>query len=160
MIHDTQYQTARAIGAAPAAPAGGACSQEWGRGCGFGVVLALAATLAEAQEALSVPSGQLITLNEVLLDDTPGETWLRFRFIAPRIARGAGAVVYDVAAIDMEHLCHELVIPYVDDYDLSPARVVISLSDRAVPFGDTDPDATQFFETFRLEDARCIWEEF
>ena len=58
----------------------------------------------------------------------------------------------------MAHLCETLAVPYVAQHKLEPARVVISFSDRALDFGATDPDTTQFFEAYRLEDARCIWE--
>ena len=51
----------------------------------------LAAVPAVAQE-MSVPSGQMVTLQEVLLDDAPGELWVRFRFLAPEITRDGGSV--------------------------------------------------------------------
>ena len=124
------------------------------------VLLLGLASAAPAQQTLVVPSGQPITLNEVLVDDSPGETWVRFRFVAPEIGTGAGAVSYDTAAPDMDHLCEYLALPYLTEYTLTPARVVISLSDRLVPFGDTNPDATQYFEAYRPENARCIWEAF
>ena len=111
-------------------------------------------------QQVQVPSGQAVTLNEVLIDDQPGEIWVRFRFIAPDIARQGGTVSYDIAAPDMDHLCENLVLPYLQEYALTPARVVISLSDRAVPFGAAAPEATQFFEAYRPETSRCIWEEF
>ena len=39
-----------------------------------------------------------------------------------------------------------------------PEQIVISLMDRLVDFGATNPDATQFFEAYRIEDGTCIWE--
>ncbi|MBL4769108.1 MAG: hypothetical protein JKY94_15590 [Rhodobacteraceae bacterium] len=117
------------------------------------------ATPTLAQQ-LQVPSGQPVTLSEVLIDEQPGEVWVRFRFIAPDISRRGGTVTYNVAAPDMDHLCEVLVLPYLQEFALNPARVVISLSDRDVPFGASAPDVTQFFETYRPETSRCIWEEF
>lgn len=124
------------------------------------VALGLAALPSAAQQEVVVPSGQPVVLSEVLVDDSPGDTWIRFRFLAPRIARDGGDVTYDVATQDMEHICRSLVLPYLKTYELTPARVVISLSDRDVPFGSSDPQATQFFEAYRPEEANCIWEEF
>ena len=49
--------------------------------------LILAATSALA---VDVPSGQPVDLQEVLVDQMGDETWLRFRFIAPQIARNGG----------------------------------------------------------------------
>lgn len=127
-------------------------------------IATVAAVLICAQagwaQPLAVPSGQPLELTEVLVDDSPGETWLRFRLIAPQIARESGAIAPDVAAQDMDHLCEVLAIPYVAEYALNPARVVISLSDRVVEFGAPAPEATQFFEAYRLEDTGCIWEGF
>ncbi|OED50294.1 hypothetical protein AB838_02830 [Rhodobacteraceae bacterium (ex Bugula neritina AB1)] len=163
MIRSSRYQTARASGAAPAAPAGGAWSAR-GRSCGYLAAIPFAfCVAAAAAEPVPVPSGQTVTLAEVLLDDAPGqsgETWARFRFLAPQIARATGTVGYDLAAPDMDHLCGALALPYLAEHGLTAARVVISLSDRMVPFGVQDPEATQFFEAYRPEGAACIWEAF
>jgi len=115
---------------------------------------------AMAEKALQVPSGQPVTLGEVLIDDSQGETWVRFRFIAPHIGGATDEVPYEKAATDMDHLCQNLALPYLAEYALDPARVVISLSDRAVPFGTANRDATQYFEAYRPENTTCIWEAF
>lgn len=122
--------------------------------------LAAAASLAAELVSVTVPSGQTVTLSDILADENPGTLWLRFRFVAPDIARDGGTVSPETASADMDWLCENLALPYLAQHALTPARVVISLSDRAVPFGVTDPAATQFFETYRPQDGRCIWEEF
>lgn len=122
------------------------------------VLLALA--FPAVAEPLDVPSGQPVTLTEVLTDENPGALWVRFRFLAPEIARGNGKVTPEDAAADMDWLCAHLALDYLARYEMAPARVVISLSDRAVPFGVADPSATQFFESYRPVDGRCIWEGF
>lgn len=124
------------------------------------MVFMMMAAESKAEQVVPVPSGQLVVLNEVLIDDTPGETWVRFRFVAPQIARAGGNISYDQAIGDIDDLCRTLVLPYLDQYTLAPERVVISLSDRDVPFGAADSEATQFFEAYRPENADCIWEEF
>ncbi|WP_311199259.1 DUF6497 family protein [Leisingera aquaemixtae] len=107
-----------------------------------------------------------MTLAEVLLDEAPGQPgqppqlWARFRFLAPQIARGTGTVNYDTAAPDMDHLCGSLALPYLAEHGMTAARVVISLSDRELPFGAQDPEATQFFEAYRPDGAACMWEAF
>lgn len=113
-----------------------------------------------AQQAVSVPSGQAVSLSQVLVEETGKDSIVRFRFVAPAIAREGGSVGYDVAAADIDHLCRDLVIPYMADYALAANHVVISMSDRDVPFGEANPQATQFFEAYRLEDADCIWEAY
>lgn len=122
---------------------------------GFGLV---SVSQVQAENLLPVPSGQPVVLQNVMLDSNPGELWVRFRFVAPRIGSTAGRITYDVATVDMAHLCTVLAVPYVAQHELDPARVVISFSDRAVDFGNSSPDATQFFEAYRLEDATCIWD--
>lgn len=109
---------------------------------------------------VEVPSGQGVTLNEVLLDEAPGELWVRFRFVAPGITRDGGGVDHDMAAMDMDHLCNAVALPYLQAHTIEPARVVISMSDRPVEFGVQNPDATQFFEAYRQDGTHCILEEF
>ncbi|PJE35441.1 hypothetical protein CVM52_17140 [Pseudooceanicola lipolyticus] len=163
MIRPTGIKLARAFGDAPAAPAGGARPTGWGRGCGFSGVLAVCATSLSADNAadtVAVPSGQPLDLIEVLADETPGEMWARFRFLAPDVARDLGRIDVEIAHQDMEHLCHGFAMDYLARHQIDAARIVISLSDRAVPFGEPDPQATQFFEIYRPEDGHCIWEPY
>ncbi len=117
--------------------------------------LILAAT---SVQAIDVPSGQPVDLQEVLVDQMGNETWLRFRFIAPEIGREDGMIDYEAAGTDMNVLCDTLAIPYIAQYALTGDVIVISLADRAVEFGAVDPDATQFFEAYRLKNGTCIWE--
>ena len=117
--------------------------------------LMLAATTAGA---IDVPSGQPLELYEVLVDDLGAETWIRFRFIAPEIARETGTITYEQAEPDMAALCQTLAIPYIAEYELDGQVVVISMSDRATEFGVPDPEATQFFEAYRLQNGVCVWE--
>ena len=115
----------------------------------------LAATTAQA---VDVPSGQPVELQEVLVDQVSGETWLRFRFIAPQIARDTGAIDSVQAGPDMAFLCEAVAAPYIAQYELAGDVIVISMSDRRAEFGAADPDMTQFFELFRLNNNTCIWE--
>ncbi len=159
MIRPFRHRSAQFKSTARAIPEGGACP--W-RVRGRAICLMFSALcspgLAQSDAPLPVPSGQPVHLDDVLLDNNPGELWVRFRFIAPRIGGTVGRITYDVASKDMEHLCQILAVPYVAKHELQPARVVISLSDRPLEFGDVAPDATQFFEAYRLEQSRCIWE--
>lgn len=159
MIRTTKTRIARAESEAHAAPTGGACSQErgWGRGIVLGFLVMASPALAEVVE---VPSGQKVELLEVLLDSLTGEPWARFRFVAPGISRVDGRISHDVAAIDIEALCADFALPYLIANNTEVTRIVISMADRKLEFGATDPEATQFFDMFRPENDRCIWEEF
>ena len=122
--------------------------------------LCLLATPALADAPVNVPSGQQVSLHEVLTDTNPGALWVRFRFLAPGIARAKGEVSQESAAADMDYLCDVLAVAYVRQHALRPERVVISMADRPVVFGKANPEATQFFSSYSLAEGRCIWEEF
>jgi len=112
-----------------------------------------------AGQAVETPSGQAVTLEDILLDDNPGALWARFRFLAPDLP-APDRLDPEQSALDMQALCDQIAAPYLVDNSISPARIVISMADRIVPFGEADPSATQYFEMFRLENASCIWEAF
>lgn len=116
--------------------------------------------LPAVAEEVAVPSGQTVTFLEAILNEPgPDGMTARFRFVAPGIAEGGG-VDFDTAAADMEFLCQSYALPRIAVTGPAPAQVVISLSDRPVPFGQAAPDVTQFFEAYRIEGATCIWEAF
>jgi hypothetical protein len=131
---------------------GGSCR----RVLGICAIVVLATPLAAAE----VPSGQDVVLHEVLIDAQETVTWLRFRFLAPQIAVGEGQVTYEVAGRDMLHLCEAVALPYIDEYTLNGDKVVISFMSRITEFGQSDPDVTQYFESFRPENGVCMWDEF
>lgn len=117
--------------------------------------------LAAPVGALDLPSGLKVTLSEVLVDPVGSETWLRFRFLSPQVARGTtGAFEFAQIEGDFQAICDGLAMPYMAQHGLNADKIVISISDRKVPFGVSDPEATQFFEQFRAENGLCIWEAF
>lgn len=110
---------------------------------------------------IAVPSGQVVTLQETIWN-APGPMGMvtRFRFLAPGIAREGGTVDFAAASADMAHLCQVFALDRVLQAGPVPAQVIISLADQAVPFGESAPQATQYFEAYRIEDGACIWEAF
>ncbi len=158
-VNRLQLQTVRRFSARAAAPEGGAGRRQWRgfRGCAFITAILTAPLMATAQ---TVPSGQPLTLTEVLQDSVGNEAWLRFRFVAPQIAREAAAITYAQAEGDFVHLCDRVARPYMAEFALSADVIVITLMDRPVAFGTPDPEATQFIEAFRIVDNACIWDEF
>ncbi len=108
--------------------------------------------------AIDLPSGQPVELQEVLLDELGGETWVRFRFIAPEIARVGGNADLDAIGPDMKYLCDTVALPYMAEFELTGQMIVVSLADRTTEFGIPAPGATQFFEAYRTNGFTCIWE--
>lgn len=111
--------------------------------------------------AVVVPSGQSVTFLDVVMN-APGPEGLaaRFRFLAPAIARKGGTVDYATASADMADLCQSFALPRIANLGPMPSQIIISFSDRAVPFGQSAPEATQFFEAYTIEGEVCIWEAF
>jgi len=108
----------------------------------------------------TVPAQAAPTLHEVLTEDVGGDTYVRFRFLTPEIARDGGTLDADAAEAQVMQLCTDLALPYIEEYALKADTIVLSLMDRIVPFGEADADATQFFYQFRPENGTCIWEDF
>lgn len=120
-------------------------------------MLASAAAAAEAEEIVT-PSGMAVTWLETV-HGAPGPEGLtaRFRFLAPAIA---GDVAFETAAEDMHWLCETFALPRLSAIGPQPSQVVISLADRDLPFGQTDPEAVQYFEAYRPAGDVCEWEMF
>ncbi|WP_414897819.1 DUF6497 family protein [Rhodovulum sp. YEN HP10] len=122
-----------------------------------GAVLALGAT----GEVVELPSGQSATHFDTITGEPgPAGLTVRFRFLVPGIARDLARMPATLAQGDMDYLCAEYALPRLADSGPEPAQIVITLMDRPVPFGQPDPEATQFFEAYRPEAGRCIWEGF
>ncbi len=114
-----------------------------------------------AEDALTLPSGQKVTLIETLTN-IPGSDGLaiRYRFLAPEIARDTGTIDADTAGDDMDWLCNTYALPRLPKNGPQPAEIIISMSDMSVPFGEDHPEATQFFNSYKIEDGACQWEMF
>lgn len=111
---------------------------------------------AAADEApkIPVPSGAETRFHDVIVEDETA----RFRFLVAGL--GSDGLTFSDMAPDFPHLCNDYAVPALAANDLRVAQVVISIADRPVPFGEADPEATQFFEGFTVSDGLCMWEQF
>lgn len=121
-----------------------------------GGALVWAATTASGQEeAPAVPSGIVLTLQEIRLEEAPDAgTMARFRYVAT----GLEGVGFAGVEEDFPVLCSDVVLPWAATQAQAVGRVVISMASAPVEFGNSAPDVVQFFEVFRLEPSACIWE--
>lgn len=126
---------------------------------GADVKLPLSGAAETVAEVFAVPSGQMLTLQEVFWEEGDSLV-LRVRFIAPQIARFGGTVDYETAAKDMLYLCETYVLPQIEASADKPVQVILSLSDVEVPFGEANSEATQFFEAYSLKGDTCILEAY
>lgn len=145
------------LGATAAAVLGAGLGAGFGAGFGAGGQEAVPG----AGEPVPVPSGQQVFfLDTVQSAPGPEGLTIRFRFVAPAIAREGGTVGPEAAQADMEALCNDFAVPLLPLGGPAPAQIIVSLADRAVAFGEPAPEATQFFEAFVVTDGRCQWEAF
>ena len=107
---------------------------------------------------IPLPSGHSAELIEAMWDDSAGAgTDLRLRFLSADLSPGTE---FQDVEIDLAMLCDAVALPILAETGREVGQIVISLSDRPVPFGETDPEATQHFDTFRPEGGACIWDGY
>lgn len=117
-------------------------------------------TLGE-EIAIAVPSQQSVTLLDIIWNsEGPDGPAPRFRFLAPAIARAGGSVDFATIEGDLQHLCETYVQDALAAKGIAAPVVLLSMADRAVDFGSTDPEATQYFDQFTITDTSCIREVF
>jgi hypothetical protein len=122
-------------------------------------LVALAAHLALPLRAeVALPSGLEAALLEGFVELQPdGARWGRFRYVMPALAEGAD---FDAVQQDFSALCEGQALPMLEAAGETVALVVVSLMDKPMEFGQSDPGTVQYFESFAIRDGRCIWEEF
>lgn len=80
----------------------------------------------------------------------------------PSVPADPSVLMQDKDHADLVHLCETVVLPEIRalDQPLAPASIIISLADRAIPFGEINHDAVQLFEGFHPSRDRraCIWD--
>ncbi len=131
----------------------------------------------------SVPSGQTVTLHEVLLERRGDTHQVVLRYLAPAIARASRTVDFDLAEPDMDALCATSGLAAAANAAATAAataatnaagasregdasgpdavnRILVTLMDRPVERGVADPSVSQFNNLYRPENGRCIWEAF
>jgi hypothetical protein len=111
--------------------------------------------------AQGVPSGQPVVLWQVLFEQVDGQgSQAVLRFLAPQIAREGGSVGYDAAREDMDWLCETHGLPLAALPYVRADSAVVEMTDRALPRGQVDPEATRFFEVYSLADGTCAVDAF
>ena len=119
--------------------------------------------IAAAAEVVTTPSGLGLVLQETRTERHEGlgptggdETWVRFRFLAPAVAE----MGYAGIASEFLPLCEEFALPRLAAAGQAADVVIVSIEDRPVAFGEMDPEAVQFFESFPAMGAACEWDAF
>lgn len=113
--------------------------------------MALMAGAAHADDLPKLPSGQPVTLLEVVWPDAAaqGEKIARFRFVAPKLRKGASN------EDDMMALCQAVARPEVTAKAAKVDQVVVSLAQAPLKLGEKRPDVVQVFEAYVIDDGHC-----
>lgn len=119
------------------------------------LALLLAASPVLAQE-MPVPSGLEVSFVEVILEPDLG--FARFRFLAPQL----GSADWGAERIegDFAWLCDAVALPALEQAEWDVTQIIVSIADRPLEFGETDAEATQYFEGFGVVSGACEWEPF
>jgi len=111
-----------------------------------------------AGPGVTLPSGLEAGLMEGFVEVQPdGDRWARFRYVMPALAEAAD---FDLVQKDFVVLCEAQALPMLSDAGEQVSQVIVSLMDKPLEFGQSDPGTVQYFETFAIRDGRCTWEEF
>lgn len=158
---DAPWPRAATVARLTALLADPALQARW-RGLAGLLVLALLPQAALAQDVApepvsGSPSGLSLLLQEVLIElQAEGASLARFRLVAPDLS----TVEFARVEPDFPWLCETFALPRLAKEGQAVAQVIISIASAPIPFGETTPDVTQYFEVFRPEGDRCIWEVF
>lgn len=125
-----------------------------------GAVLGAVALATPASADLVVPSGQPLSVLDILWEDQAGQPTLVIRTLTPEIARGGAALSYDAVEADFDAVCAALGLPVRALAGSDASHIIVVMMDRPVSRGTPDPEATQYISEFRVEDGRCMLEFF
>lgn len=122
--------------------------------------LILAAPALAEDGVVTAPSGQVVTLTDVLVEENPwsGEVQVVVRLVAPAIA-GPDAVSTAIRA-DMDWACETWGLPAAAELTSPPDWIVVEMMEGPAQRGEPTPGLRRLFETYRPDGAICIWELF
>lgn len=101
-----------------------------------------------------LPSGLRAELQEMIWNHPGQGLTYRFRFFADGFHETEDL---EKVMTDLHHLCTHFVLDRLANTGPMPGQVVVSLADQPSDFGKFDPEITQVFEAFRIENNTCIW---
>lgn len=117
------------------------------------------ASRATAQESVfRMPSGLEVTYHDSILEQqVDGQVWLTLRFVSPHIGRDEGELGYEQVATDIDALCEMEGLRAAAETG-GVDQVLITLMDRSIERGVTDPDATMFIGAYQPTEGGCVWQ--
>lgn len=121
-----------------------------------GFAAGTAAASSTGASEFGVPSDNQTYLHEAMVDAQTEPSSLRLRFVQPSLSAGFD---YSDVSDDLFALCQAQFRGEVAQNVAEMGQVIVSIANKEVPFGETNPDVVQVFEVFHLGDAGCEWGE-
>ncbi|WP_113910530.1 DUF6497 family protein [Roseovarius dicentrarchi] len=113
--------------------------------------------LPSVAEPVTLPSGGQVDLHEILTESGDDAKVTRLRYVT--IGYAPDAAGQDSTLRDATFLCQNRALPILSQ-PTDGQTIIISLADRAAPFGVMDASVAQIFEVFTVRNDTCIWEAF
>ena len=118
--------------------------------------------LATAEDGtITLPSGLVLRQHELRLEPqgavSHGVHTVRLRYVSEQLGDSA-AFGFERIEQDFSHLCHQFGLAVQGRSAPNAEQIIISMASAPTAFGETAPEVVQYFDSFRIEDDRCIWE--
>jgi hypothetical protein len=120
----------------------------------------IALTVAE-DGSIALPSGLVVRQHELRLEPqgavTHGVQTVRLRYVSEQLADEA-PFGFERIEQDFLHLCHQFGLSARGRSAPMAEQIIISMASAPTAFGESVPEVVQYFDSFRVENDRCIWE--
>lgn len=118
--------------------------------------------LTKAEDgSIALPSGLVLRQHELRLEPQGAVTHdvqtVRLRYVSEQLSDDQ-AFGFDRIEQDFSHLCHQFGLTIRGRSAPKAGQIIISLASAPTAFGETAPEVVQYFDSFRVENNRCIWE--
>ena len=118
--------------------------------------------LVEAEDgSIALPSGLVVRQHELRLEPqgavTHGVQTVRLRYVSEQLA-DAETFGFERIEQDFSHLCHQFGLRARGRSAPKAGQIIISMASAPTAFGESVPEVVQYFDSFRVESDRCIWE--
>jgi hypothetical protein len=82
---------------------------------------------------------------------------VRLRYVSDQLSDNA-AFGFERIEQDFSHLCHQFGLMARTRSAPNAEQIIISMASAPTAFGETAPQVVQYFDSFRIESDRCIWD--
>lgn len=111
--------------------------------------------------SIALPYGLVLRQHKLRLKPqgavTHGVQTMRLRYVSGQLSDDQ-AFGFDRIEQDFSHLCDQFGLTARGRSAPKAGQIIISLASVPTAFGETAPEVVQYFDSFRVENNRCIWE--